>query len=61
MSAVVRGQLFGLSKEEEVNSPERMKPKKPRQNAAHSMTLSKFCESLDHSVWIFVSRSGVIG
>ena len=58
MSAVVRGQLFELSNGEEVNSPEHMNPKK---NAAHSITLSKFCESSDHNAWILVSRSGVIG
>ena len=35
-------------KEIHVNSPERMNPKKPRQNAAQSTTLSKVNGSRDH-------------
>lgn len=44
-----------------VNSPARMKPKKPRQNAAHSITLSNVNGPCDHVLWICLSISGVIG
>ena len=47
--------------EGQVNSPERINPKKPRQKAAHSMTLSKVRGSFDHASRILDSRSGVMG
>ncbi len=45
----------------QVNSPERINPKKPKQKAAHNITLSKVIGSADHDCNIPVSSSGVMG
>lgn len=45
----------------QVNSPTRINPPKPRQNAAHNITLSNVTGSDDHLRKILVSSSGVIG
>ena len=41
MSDIVNAQSLGSPEGEQVNSPGRMKPKNPKQNAAHSMFLLK--------------------
>jgi len=44
-----RDSLVKVSRDEQVNSPARMKPKNPRQKAAQSMVLSNCGGSLDHT------------
>ena len=45
----------------QVNSPARINPKKPRQQAAQSMALSNIDGSFDHMACIRRRRDGVIG
>lgn len=44
--------------EGQVNSPAVVKPKKPRQKAAHGIMWLKFCGSFDHITNIFLNGNG---
>jgi len=47
--------------ESHVNSPARINPKKPKQQAAHSILLSRVQGSADHTVYNACRIAGVIG
>ena len=54
-------QLVADPGEVHVNSPALKNPKNPRQHAAQSMALSGVTGLADHTLWIFLSSSGVTG